>query len=279
MNVGIIGFGNMGRAIAERIKLKFQVGVFDKDASKTRALKKIKAVKGIKELVKKSEVIVLAVKPQDLDSVLQEIKAYVTGKLVVSIAAGITLHFLESRLEGARIMRVMPNLPAKVGEGMICLSKSRNASDKDAALAQRIFSCVGKTMMISEKMMNEDTAISGSGPGYYYEFCPKTYDKGEFVKFEEGYFIPSLSASAQALGFTKKEADFLAVTTAKGSRVLFIETKTSPKELKKQVTSKGGTTEAALKVFQKARRRPPGKKIWIQAVKAAVKRAKQLSSP
>lgn len=277
--IGIIGYGNMGSAISERLKKYYRINVFDKDTAKTKGLSGVEVADTIQELVAGSDVVILAVKPQDFDTVLGEIKGGVKNKLIVSIAAGITSVYIEKKLGSVKVVRVMPNLPAKLGVGMICLSAGKRAKPRDLSFVKTLFKRIGKTMIIPEKMMNEDTGISGSGPGYYYQFCPaKTYNwPGSLIKFEKEYFIPSLSVSAQAVGFSRYQADFLSVATAEGSRALLLRSGLSPETLRKQVTSKKGTTEAALKVFQKAGSRRPDKKVWIKAVKAAVKRAKELS--
>lgn len=279
IKVGIIGYGNMGQAIGERIKHNYAVYVFDKDKNKISVLKDITAADTSGELVKQSEIIILAIKPQDFDLLLDEIKIFIKNKLIISIAAGVTTQYIRSKLgEKTRVVRVMPNLPAKIGEGMICLSKGKLVFKKDLDLTKEIFNYMGKTMVVNnEDMMDDVTAVSGSGPGYYYNFCPDTYVSQRHIDFEDNYFIPSLSASAVAIGFSKTQADLLAKTTGEGSRILFIKEKGTPAKLRKQVTSKGGTTAEALKVFRKAGSRKPGKKIWIRAIKAAVKRAKELS--
>jgi pyrroline-5-carboxylate reductase len=279
--VGIIGFGNMGSAIAEHIKNHFIVFVFDKDTSKTRGLLLgINVANDIKYLLDKTDIIILAVKPQDLDEVLAAIKDNIKGKLIISIVAGKSTRYIEDKLGKVKVIRVMPNLPAKIGEGISCISKGRYVTKlSDLVLAEYIFRLLGKTEKVREDMMNDVTAVSGSGPGYYYKYCPtRAYEyPASLIKFENEYYIPNLSLSAQELGFSKRQAERLSMATAEGSRKLLLHSKTIPAKLRKQVTSKGGTTQAALKVFQKCGQPRPGKKIWIQAVKVAKKRAEELS--
>lgn len=271
----------MGSAIAERIKNNLVVFVFDKVPSKTRGLSLgINVANDIKYLLDKADIIILAVKPQDLDEVLVAIKDNVKGKLIISIVAGKSTKYIEDKLGKAKVIRVMPNLPAKVGEGISCISKGRYVTKlPDLVLAGYIFRLLGKTEEIREDMMSDVTAVSGSGPGYYYKYCPtKVYEyPASLIKFENEYYIPNLSISAQELGFSKKQAERLAKATAEGSRKLLLHSKTTPAKLRRQVTSKGGTTQSALKVFQKYGQPRPGKKVWIQAVKAAKKRAEELS--
>jgi len=270
--VGIIGYGNMGSAIAERIKKKYQVAVFDKDKNKTQKLFGVDVTDTILDLVNKSDVIILAVKPQDFDSVLNEIKGYLNGRLIISIAAGITTGHIEKILVAQRVVRVMPNMPVKIGKGMTCLCKGRFATAEDLNFTERLFKYVGQTIILNEDMMDAATAISGSGPGYYFDVIESNQDvyknnRRRLLK----EFIASLADAAENNGFSRKEGKLLAVTTGNASDYLLIETKKSPTELKKQIASKGGTTEAGLKVLK-------GRIANLRkAVKAAVKRAKELS--
>jgi pyrroline-5-carboxylate reductase len=267
--IGIIGFGNMGSAIGQRLKLRYQIYAFDKDRNKTQNLSDINVVDNVIALVNIAETVILAVKPQDFDSVLRQIKGYVQDKLIVSIAAGIPTGYIEKRLNEAKVVRVMPNLPSKIGRGMSCLSKGRLASGQDLNFTEQLFKNLGETISLSEDMMDAATAISGSGPGYnYYLNEGKTLE--EIKKYTEDSFIPSLTASAQKLGFSPEQAKILAVTTGIGSVVFLEETKLSPAEAKKQVASKGGTTEAGLEVLQK-------KGSLDEATLAAKKRAEELS--
>ena len=126
--VGIIGYGNMGQAIAERIKEKYAVCVFDKDKNKISALENIVAVSDLVHLVQQSEIIILAVKPQDFKSVLDEIKSSVGEKLIITIAAGISTEYIKSLLgQSVRVVRIMPNLPSQIGRGVSVISKELNA--------------------------------------------------------------------------------------------------------------------------------------------------------
>lgn len=267
--VGIIGFGNMGSAIAERIKSKCKLYVFDKDRNKTGDLLKIDAADNIVNLVTEVEAIILAVKPQDFDTVLEEIKGFVKDKLIISVAAGITTLYIEKRLGCVRVIRVMPNLPARIGKGMICLSKGSIADKADLYFAEKLFSYLGKTLILNEDMMDAATAISGSGPGYIYDWSEGKNIK-EIRRYIKYTFIPSFISVAENIGFTPKQAKILTTATGKGS-ILFLErTHIPPSELKRQVASKGGTTEAGLEVLHRGGS-------LEEAVKAALSRAKELS--
>jgi len=269
--IGIIGFGNMGSAIAEQLKAGYQITVFDKDKDKTQNLKGINVVLGTAALIKQVDVVVLAVKPQDFDVVLDEAKTIIDGKLIISIAAGISTAYIEKVLGKVKVIRVMPNLPVKVKEGMSCLCKGKFADDEDLKFTEDLFKRVGKTLIIdNEDMMNSVTAISGSGPGFFCDLVEgKSLD--EIKDFSEQYFIPSLIDTATNLAFTPIQAEILATTTGGGIVQYLIRENLTPDEVKKQVVSPGGTTEAGLKVLLH------DIKNLEKAVKAALKRARELS--
>lgn len=272
--VGIIGFGNMGSAIAEQLKLDYQIMAFDKDKNKIKHLLSINVADNNGDLVNKVDTVILAVKPQDFDAVLNEIKDLVNERLIISIAAGITASYIEECLGKVRVIRVMPNLPARIGKGMICLCKGKFATEKDLNFTKQVFDNLGQILILNEDMMDKATAISGSGPGYYYDLIQiqkiNPNNKIELMKFEEDSFIPSLCASAERIGFTSEQAKILAKNTAEGSRALLEVTHLSPRELFEQIASKGGTTASASEVLHRGGN-------LEEAVKAALKRAKELS--
>ena len=258
--IAVIGAGNMGEAIIRGIASR-NVIVSDKRKDRLRKLRrslKIKVATDNKEAVEKADIIILAVKPQDIDEVLGEIASVITTKqLVISIAAGVTTKKIEKVfLSKIPVIRVMPNTPALVGKGMSVLCSGRHAKTTHIRIANRIFSGMGKVIVIQEEMlMDAVTAISGSGPAYIY------------------LFIESLIESATKLGLSKTIAEELVLQTLKGAVELLEKTGKTPEELRKQVTSRGGTTEAALKVFQKRR----FQEVIHTAVKSACRRSKELS--
>ncbi|MCM8779780.1 MAG: pyrroline-5-carboxylate reductase [Candidatus Omnitrophica bacterium] len=266
--IGIIGFGNMGKAIAERIKSRYMVSVFDKDKTKTKNLKRINVADNIAELVNGVNTIILAVKPQDFENVLDSIKDCVNDRLIISIAAGIPINYIARRLRKAKVIRVMPNLAVKIGKGMNYLSKGKFTSKSDLFFAKRIFGLTGKTMVIKENMMNAATAVSGSGPGFLFALLEKR-PKKEWLKYCNEYFIPELRKAALDAGFSRGQARLVSVATAKGSLELLKRTYCPPAVLCARVASRGGTTEAGLKVLYK--------KGLNAAVRAALRRAKELS--
>ena len=268
--IGIIGYGNMGSAIAGWIKTEFQLFIFDKDKNKTANQSGIKVCASVRDLMNSVDAAILAVKPQDFDGLLNELKGYLKGKLVISIAAGVTTAHIEKLLGSARVIRVMPNFPVKIKEGMTCICKGKLVGEEDLKFAEELFDRVGKTLVINENMMNAATAVSGSGPGF---FCDLVEGKSlEQIKFfSEQYFIPYLTAAARNRGFSPQEAEILSVTTGAGAVQYLIKEGVTPAEVKKQVASQGGTTEAGLKELDH------DIKNLENAVKAALRRAKELS--
>ncbi|HLF17432.1 MAG TPA: pyrroline-5-carboxylate reductase [Candidatus Omnitrophota bacterium] len=257
--IGIIGGGNMGSAIISGIRKKYALRVCEKDA-KRRAFLKDKfrlSAQDLKTVVESSNVLILAVKPQDFDAILGETKRYISKRhLVISIAAGITTRYIEKRLgKGVRVMRTMPNLPAQVGMGMTGICKGKNATRQDAQVTEKLFQRIGFTIHTDEKFMDAVTAVSGSGPAYVF------------------YFVESFVKAAQRLGFSQKVATGLIMQTLRGSLNLLVASNDDAATLRQKVTSKKGTTEAALKVFQKK----DYQVIFSDALKAARKRAKELS--
>lgn len=254
--IGIIGCGNMGGAI---ISQNQNAIVFDKDRKKIGDIKKkfsVKVAFDSQDLVKKSNIVIIAVKPQDIDGVLEEIKSVINRQLIISIAAGITTKYIENKIGGkVRVIRVMPNIAAQVKSGISAMCKGKFAKDNDLKVTEKIFTKIGKVAKVKEKDIDAFTAIAGSGPAYFF------------------YFIESLTDAGKKLGFKEKQmADFV-IEVAKGSIKLLIEAKLSARELREKVTSKGGTTEAALNVFKHDR----FNQIIKEAVLKAAQRAKQLS--
>lgn len=268
--IGIIGFGNMGSAIAERIKTDYQIIVFDRDKDKTSNVSGMRVAKDSIDLVKTADVVILAVKPQDFDAVLNEIKNYAKDKLIISIAAGITTGYIEQFIGEVKVIRAMPNIGVRVGEAETSLCKGKNAQDVDLDFAKELFNYLGKTWAMKEEMINAATAISGSGPAYifYYMDIKKTDPFNVPLQLEQEY-IKRLSEAAEKVGFDPQTAIELATSTTASSIHLVKETGVSPAELIKQVASKGGTTEAALAILAKGGS-------WVEAAQAALKRAEEL---
>lgn len=270
--IGIIGFGNMGKAIANQFKKDYQVYCFDKDSSKTKESSDIKVATNTIDLVKSTELIILAVKPQDFSVLLEEIKvACPKDKLIISIAAGITTTYIEKFLGNLRVIRVMPNMPLLIGEGVTCLTKGRFASEEDFKLTQNLFDRMGKTLRIEEDLMDAACAVSGSGPAYVCRFLEsESIDLNDIFEPKIKEFLSKFQKAAQVVGFNQKEAAFLVEATYSGTVAFLKETRISTSELKKQVASPGGTTEAAFKILDSGGS-------LEKALIAAKKRAEELS--
>lgn len=269
-SIGIIGFGNMGSAIAGAIKSEFEVYAFDKDRAKLSQADGVCFLEDVPGIVEKSEVIIFAVKPQDFTDLFKEIKILprLTDKLFISIAAGITTRYIEENLCVARVVRVMPNMGIRVGSGISCLCPGSYASVEDFDLAQDIFEYAGETVKVGEEKMNAVTALSGSGPGFFYYLVQNK--PTEEIRKLAGDFAVSLKIAAQELGFDEQTAGLLAKATAIGSAAYLEKTHITAMQALKQVASKGGTTEAGLEVLKKGAG-------LTEAVKAALKRAQELS--
>ncbi|MEW9898182.1 pyrroline-5-carboxylate reductase [Chitinivorax sp. PXF-14] len=182
------------------------------------------------------DVILLAIKPQSMKEVAGELAGKIGGQLVISIAAGIQVSSLASWLGGHdNIVRVMPNTPALVRAGMSGLFAPAAVSEASRAVAERILKAVGDTLWLAdESMMDAVTAVSGSGPAYVF------------------YFIESLMEGAAKLGFNRADAKQLAYATFNGAVKLALDSQDDAATLRTKVTSKGGTTEAALKQMEAA---------------------------
>lgn len=267
--IGIIGYGNMGASIAQQLRSEYKILVFDKDYDKVQNVTELSMAYNAIDLVNNVELIVLAIKPQDFKAVFDEIKSSVDNKLVISIAAGITTSYIEKRLAKARVIRAMPNLALRVGLGMTCLCRGRSSIEQDLVFAQELFNRLGQTIILDESMIDAATAISGSGPGYFYYYA-EDKNMEEIKNYAKDIFIPSLTSAAIKIGFTQEQAALLAEVTVRGSITFIEKTKILPSEAKKQVASKGGTTEAGLEALYRGG-------TLEDAVEAAFARSKELS--
>jgi pyrroline-5-carboxylate reductase len=186
------------------------------------------------EAARKASTLALVVKPQDMGDLLDEIAGELRpGQLVVSLAAGITTAFIESRVpEGVAVVRVMPNTPALVDEGMAAISPGSHCDDEHLAEAESLMASTGKVLRVPERQMDAVTAISGSGPAYIF------------------FVVESMIEAGVHLGLPRATATDLVVQTVVGSATMLRETGTHPVVLREQVTSPGGTTAAALRELE-----------------------------
>jgi pyrroline-5-carboxylate reductase len=273
--IGIIGFGNMGSTIGEQVQKIYRVFIFDKDKEKTKKAegRNIQVVDSVASLVEQSDVVIMAVKPQDFDDALNEIKSCrnLADKLFISIAAGIDTSYIEKTLGNVRVVRVMPNMAIKIGQGISCLSKGKLATKEDFDATEKIFGYMGKTLRIEEEKMSLATAVSGSGPGFYFDIVESILAGNKSPEKFTEEFIIALTKAAEERGFKHEEAVFLATGTGTACQLLLVKTKLEPSELKRQITSKGGTTAAGLAKLQ-------GSIEYLgEAVEAAKRRAEELS--
>ncbi len=266
----------MGSAMAEQIKKlsdgtqKVEIVVFDKDSSKLRTEHGFSVAKDVPGLVRSVDTAIIAVKPQDIEETLKQINGAGKIPLVISIAAGITIDYLKKFLPGAMIVRAMPNLPAKIGAGVTGFCTD-NVGPADTAWVVKIFNSLGESLQVSEDKMNAITAVSGSGPAYVCEFLQENFPGSLDIPAEkEKDFLIKFQDAAEAAGFTRKEAGSLVAGTFSGTIAFLRVTHIDPSDMKKQVASKGGTTEAALAVLES------GGSLEA-AVLAAKKRAGELS--
>ena len=209
------------------------------------------------EATRKAETIAVVVKPQDMDDLLAEIAGELKpGQLLVSLAAGITTAFIEARVpDGVAVVRVMPNTPALVDEGMAAISPGSHCDDKHLAEAESLMASTGKVMRIPERQMDAVTAISGSGPAYIF------------------FVVESMIEAGVHLGLPRATATELVVQTVVGSAHMLRETGTHPAVLREQVTSPGGTTAAALRELEIHKVRAA----FLAAMEAARDRSRQLA--
>ncbi len=244
--IGFLGGGNMAEAIvrgavARGVFSAERVIVSDRAPERLELLSREVGVAGTREnteVVKKADLVIVAVKPQVAADVLAEVAPLGRPEQTfVSICAGLPARFFEERLAhsgnpGPRVVRVMPNTPALVGHGMTGLCAGRHAREEDVAAARAIFEAVGEVLVFPEELMDGLTAVSGSGPAYLFAF------------------IEALTAGAEAAGFSPEDAAKLALQTVAGAARLAAESDKTPAELRKTVTSPGGTTAAGLAVLE-----------------------------
>lgn len=262
--LGFIGAGNMAGAL---IRGLIRNGLYapaalvasDSDAGRLEALvqeTRIASHSSNPDLVRASSAVVLAVKPQVLPGVLEEIRDAVRDDtLLISIAAGVPLEGIRKVLQKEPpLVRVMPNTPALIGRGVSALAPGAKASAEHMDMARAVFEAVGDTVVVEEFMMNAVTAVSGSGPGYVFRIMEALVEAGEGV------------------GFEREAAVRLVVQTVLGAAHLASESDRSLAELREMVTSPGGTTAAGLAVLDDRNL----EEILISAVRAARDRAIEL---
>jgi pyrroline-5-carboxylate reductase len=244
LNIAFLGGGNMANALIGGLLAKGaapgSISVIERLETAREKLAReyrVHASAAVDECTRRADVLLVAVKPQDLRAALAPLAAIAPGKLVVSIAAGVRLADLSRWLDGhERIVRSMPNTPALIGAGIAALYASPSVGEPDRQRAAAILGAVGETVWVeAETLLDPVTAVSGSGPAYVF------------------WFIEQLAQSGVALGLTEETAHKLALQTVLGAAQLAAQSGEPPSVLRERVTSRGGTTEAALRVFDEER--------------------------
>ena len=261
LHIGFIGTGRIARALIAGLSEKKNTVIsgFDKDPAALASVAAeypVQPCLSVEEIATKAQIIILAVKPYQIADVLEQLKPSLTADhLLISVAAGISSEFiLQNSIDTLKVIRVMPNTPAFVGDGKTAVSKGKMASDDDVALACDLFSSIGRVAILDESQMDAATALSGSGPAYMF------------------HILASLAEGGIQCGLTNNEALLLSAQTMLGAAKMVLTGEKSPEALKREVTTPGGTTEAGLKVLDENNIR----QILIETVAAAAARSKEL---
>ena len=267
--IGFIGGGNMAEAIIKGMLSSSLINgsnIIVSEPNKSRqsfliSEHKIKVIKDNIDLVKKTDIVIVAVKPQIIRQVLKDIAEHVDSKkLVISVAAGVPVSQIEQALSNGKkkklsIVRTMPNTPSVVLEGATAITAGKGVGKIDLKISHAIFQSVGLTVEVPEDQIDAVTGLSGSGPAYIF------------------MIIEALSDAGVKMGLSRSVANELTIQTVLGSALLVRETGTSPGELKNRVTSPGGTTIAGLHALEKGSLRAT----LMNAVEKATLRSKELA--
>lgn len=263
IRLGVIGTGTMGQALIQGLLAQGlssrSLWATDVDPDTRRGVARrfrVQVTSDHVELARQTDVLILAVKPQQFPEVIAQLAPHISRRhLVISIAAGVTLRWLQARLPRVPVVRVMPNLPATVGGGVAAIAGGRFASARHRAVARAVFEAVGDVVELPERQFDAITAVSGSGPAYVF------------------FLVQMWEEAARSLGLPDAVARRAIAKTLGGSVCLLARSGQPAEALIRRVASKRGTTEAALKVL--ARRRVA--RHFVEAVRAAARRSKELS--
>jgi len=264
IKIGFIGSGNMAKAImkglvSSKMKSSVELIAYDTDSSALVSVKKafkVKPAASNQELVKACDIIFLAIKPQVFADVLSPLKpVFTSGKLIISIMAGLSVKKIQTVTGKVPAVRVMPNMPALVGQGACGYCASKEVSKNQLLLAEKILDTFNVIkILLPEKQLDTVTAISGSGPAYFF------------------YFAEAVMEASKELGFDSQAAKKLIAQTMIGAGKVMLESDDTPEVLRQKVTSKGGTTQKALEIMEKNSM----KSIIKDAIKAAKNRSEEL---
>lgn len=263
MKISFIGGGNMAGALIAGLANKLTPGanihVVDPNAAALQSLRTqfgVTTAQDFGQALADCEVIVLAVKPDKMREVLAALQPFLSGQLLLSIAAGIRIADLSRWANGHQaVVRAMPNTPALIGQGITGLVAMPAVSQAQREVADQILTAVGATVWLEdENLIDAVTAVSGSGPAYVF------------------YFIEAMQQAAQELGLSAEQGIALAKATFAGASQLAVRSSEPVSLLRERVTSKGGTTYAALTSMEESGVKP----LIVKAVKAAAARGKSL---
>lgn len=242
MRILVIGAGNMGLTYAtgmskSKILKKHNIMVLDKSEEKMKEVGKIAhfdAIDRLEDCVPKAEIIFIAVKPYHAEELFSRMKPLVNPEqLIISIMAGVTIGFMQEALGIKKIVRAMPNLPAKVGKGLTSYVSAKEVSRLELFMVEGLLDTTGKSLRVkNEKYIDASTGISGSGPAYVF------------------YFMQSMLEAALQMGFSENVSKILVSQTFTGAVELFNQSNLTPDTWMQKVASKGGTTQAALESMQ-----------------------------
>jgi pyrroline-5-carboxylate reductase len=264
--LGIIGAGNMAEAIVRgilraRLLAPGQIIVADVAAPRRALFTSELGIEAVEEntvVASQSQRLLLSVKPQQIKPALAGIGGVLRAETcVISIMAGISTGYIENNLGGShgwRVIRTMPNTPMLVGRGMAGIAAGRHATPADIADARRLFEVAAKVIEVDEGQIDAVTAVSGSGPAYFF------------------YFVEHLIRAGESLGLNAEQARMLAIQTIAGSADMLAASTDSPQELRRKVTSPGGTTQAAITHLDSMK----AGDILADAVSAAARKSKEL---
>ena len=262
--IGIIGTGNMGESLISGLifaRSSVPENIICSDIRKEK-LKSVRDAYGVVttmnniDVVKASEIVIYAIKPQNMASILNETASHLDmSKVVISIAAGVPLAAIESCLnKDLRLIRVMPNIATSVKEGASAIAAGKHTSKEDLKLAKAVFDSVGKSIIIEEEFMDAITGLSGNGPAYIF------------------LIVDALADAGVKMGLAREDALLLAAQSVLGAAKLLLETGEHPGRLKDRVTSPGGTAIAALHTIEEGGLRTT----LINAVEVGTNRSKEL---
>ncbi|HXE55366.1 MAG TPA: pyrroline-5-carboxylate reductase [Tepidisphaeraceae bacterium] len=266
VELGILGAGNMAEAIAGGVVrgglLKpDQILAADVSGDRRKIFSErlgISTTEDNRQVASQAKTILLSVKPQHMKQVLEGIRDVLRADaLIISIAAGISTRFIETHVGGSRrVIRTMPNTPMLIGEGMVAMARGQHATEDDSRRARALFETAAAVIDVSEDQLDAVTAVSGSGPAYIF------------------YLVEQMIRAGTELDLSPEHARQLAIKTALGAARMLASSDDSPQELRRKVTSPGGTTQAAISYMEQHE----FASTVVEALKAAATRSRELGS-